>query len=203
MLVRCLIYLLSFFLLIFYSKSANADFDNTKATNDFEINLSTKKDSSEKILKRELNRQARIAAFCSAIVPGLGQAVNKKWWKIPIIYAAGAGVGYFFIQNHTQYVLYRNEITFRVNNPNQSNNFPDYSLDNLVIIKNQYRKYRDLSTMGLGLIYVLNILDAYVDGHLKKFDVSENLSIHIKPHIFYTAQSPMYYSGIQVKFELH
>lgn len=161
------------------------------------------KDSSERAMKRKINRNARISALCSAVIPGLGQAVNKKWWKIPIIYAAGAGVGYFFLQNHTQYNLYKSEIKYRVDNPNQVKDFPNYTLDNLVIIKNEYRKYRDLATMGLALVYTLNVLDAYVDGHLKKFDMSDNLSLQIAPSIMYCNASPVIGTGIKFKLFIH
>ena len=147
-----------------------------------------KKDSVEKALKRKINRNARIAAACSAILPGVGQIYNKKWWKVPIIYAAAGGVGYLFLQNDLQYQSYKKEIIFRVENPNMVNNYSNYSIDNLVTQKNYFRKYRDLTVMGLSLIYVLNILDAYVDGHLKKFDMSDDLSLRIKPYenMYYT-----------------
>jgi len=149
-----------------------------------------KKDSVEKALKRKINRNARIAAACSAIIPGAGQIYNKKWWKVPIIYAAAGGVGYLFLQNDIQYQSYKKEIIYRVENPNMVNEYANYSIDNLVTQKNYYRKYRDLTVMGLSLIYVLNILDAYVDGHLKKFDMSDDLSLRIKPYenIYYTTK---------------
>lgn len=136
-------------------------------------------------LKRAINREANRASLMSALLPGLGQVYNKKYWKVPVIYAALAGIGYFAVQRNQEYQDYRNELLFRYANTGQVNTFAEYSTDNLVVLKNQVKKYRDMCFIGMGIFYVLNIIDANVDAHLKHFDVSDNLSLSVRPKTYY------------------
>lgn len=117
----------------------------------------------------------------SAILPGLGQAYNKKYWKLPIIYAGLGGFTYMFITNNEQYKFYRkNLIALNDDDPN-TDNTTRYSSDQLQVQKVAYRKNRDFAAIGIAVIYILNIIDANVDAHLKTFDVSDDLSIHVRP----------------------
>lgn len=119
------------------------------------------------------------AAFYSAILPGLGQAYNKKYWKIPIVYAAlGIGI-YSYSFNQREYHKFRDEYKRRLDGTFDPNH-PIYgSLDNSRLISAQkfHQKNRDLSVLITGLIYILNIVDANVDAHLIQFNVNENLSL--------------------------
>ncbi|UYW00330.1 hypothetical protein K5I29_07035 [Flavobacterium agricola] len=119
------------------------------------------------------------AAFYSAVLPGLGQAYNKKYWKIPIIYA-GMGVSlYFVIDNNKTYNQHRDEYKRRLNGTNDPND-PFYGgISNQRIIDAQRlaQRNRDLSIVITGLIYIINIVDANVDAHLMQFNVNENLSL--------------------------
>ena len=117
----------------------------------------------------------------SVIFPGLGQAYNKKYWKLPIIYVALGGLGYSIVANNKQYYTYHNALLGRANGIGVNDPFPQYSNDNLVTLKRYYRRFRDLSILGAGLIYVLQIIDANVDGHLTNFDV-DNISFNISPY---------------------
>ena len=115
------------------------------------------------------------AAFYSAILPGLGQAYNKKYWKIPIVYAAiGTGV-YSYTWNNKKY----NE--FRDAYKNRLAGLPDdlQYLDQERLIQGQkfYRKNRDLSAIVTVALYILNIVDANVDAHLMQFNVNDDLSM--------------------------
>jgi hypothetical protein len=136
-------------------------------------------------LRRAINRDANRASLMSAILPGLGQVYNKKYWKVPVIYAAIAGIGYFARQFNQEYQDYHNELLYRYANTGYINSLSEYSTDNLVVLKNQSKKYRDLCFIGMGIFYVLNIIDANVDAHLKKFDVSDNLSLRLAPRGYY------------------
>jgi Family of unknown function (DUF5683) len=115
------------------------------------------------------------AAFYSAILPGLGQAYNKKYWKIPIVYGAiGAGV-YFHVWNNQRYNSFRNAYKRRLAGFNDD----EYQfLDDDRLIQGQkfYQKNRDLSTIITVGLYILNIVDANVDAHLMQFNVNEKLS---------------------------
>jgi hypothetical protein len=123
-------------------------------------------------------RPAR-AAFYSAVLPGLGQAYNKKYWKIPIIYAAlGTGV-YFYLDNANELERYRDVYRRRLAGYTDDE-FPNISNDALIRAQQTLRRNKDLALLITIGIYALNILDANVDAHLLQFNVDENLSL--KPH---------------------
>ncbi|EDP94539.1 DUF5683 domain-containing protein [Kordia algicida OT-1] len=122
------------------------------------------------------------AAFYSAILPGLGQAYNKKYWKIPIVYAAlGTGI-YFYVDNNKNYNRYRTAYKRRLAGFNDDE-FQGIVADNDALIDAQefYQRNRDLSLLLTVIAYVLNIVDANVDAHLLQFNVSDDLSV--RPHI--------------------
>ena len=131
------------------------------------------------------------AAFYSAVLPGLGQAYNKKYWKIPIVYAAlGTGI-YFFIDNTNKYNRYRDAYKSRLagNNTDEFwgtdvNGDPlstaQFSEESLIRAQNTLRRDRELSLLITVGIYALNIIDANVDAHLLQYNVDENLAL--KPH---------------------
>ena len=132
--------------------------------------------------KKVIYSAARKASIKSAILPGLGQAYNKKYWKIPIIYAGLGGFGYMFLTNNKQYNLYRaNVIAYNDDDPLTVPSLPEYSSDQSQVLKLYYRKNRDFAVIGFSLIYLINIIDANVDAHLRTFDVSDDLSIHLDP----------------------
>jgi len=144
-------------------------------------------DTTQKVnkSKKAVYSKARRAAILSVCVPGLGQAYNKKYWKIPIIYAGIGGFGYLFYVNNTRYNNYRQAL---IQSQDTATNKGyaiiegiNYSTTQLQIQKNQYKKNRDFSAIGIGIFYLLNIIDANVDGHLQTFDVSDDLSLHIQP----------------------
>lgn len=118
----------------------------------------------------------------SAIVPGLGQAYNKKYWKIPIIYAALGGLGYWGINNHVQYKHYSDNLKAEYDDDPSTFNSTPYSSNQLIILKNDHKKFRDIAILAGAVVYALNIIDANVDAHLKTFDVSDDLSMKIKPY---------------------
>lgn len=133
--------------------------------------------------KKAIYGNARKATIMSAVVPGLGQIYNRKYWKAPIIYAGLGAFGYLYVKNQKEYAYYRDNLrnesdddTTTINTTN-----PKLSSDDLLSEKNRYRKYRDLGIIGCTIVYVLNIIDANVDAHLKTFDVSDDLSMKITP----------------------
>ncbi|MFN5460330.1 MAG: DUF5683 domain-containing protein [Bacteroidota bacterium] len=126
---------------------------------------------------------AKKTTFYSAVLPGLGQIHNKKYWKVPVIYALMGGAGYFIFRNHIQYKEFQNAIIYRYDDIQGNESYSQYSVDNLVTLKRSFRRFRDFSILGMGLIYVLQIVDANVDAHLMNFDV-ENISMSVQPEIF-------------------
>lgn len=131
------------------------------------------------------------AAFYSAILPGLGQAYNKKYWKIPIIYAAlGTGI-YFYIDNTNEYNRYRDIYKRRlagftddefwgIDNNEDPLASPQISDEALIRAQKSLNKNREISLLVTIGIYALNIIDANVDAHLLQYNVDENLAF--KPH---------------------
>ena len=116
------------------------------------------------------------AAFYSALLPGLGQAYNKKYWKIPIIYGAiGTGI-YSYVWNNNKYHEYRDAYKSRLAG-NTDDNFQYLDKDRLIAAQKFHQKNRDLSALITVGLYILNIVDANVDAHLMQFNVNENLSI--------------------------
>jgi len=127
----------------------------------------------------------RRATIYSAILPGLGQVYNKKYWKVPIIYGGFATLTYLYILNDGKYSDYLHEFTNRMNKDSVNFN-PDlleYKDENILARKNSYQKARELSIIGFVVLYALNIIDATVDGHLYAFDISDNLSMNIDPYL--------------------
>ncbi len=121
------------------------------------------------------------AAFYSAILPGLGQAYNKKYWKIPLVYGAIGTSMYFYIDNNRKYKDYRNAYKRRLEGYNDDKyQFLDES--RLVAGQKFYQRNRDLSALFIVGFYVLNIIDANVDAALIQFNVNERLSM--KPEIY-------------------
>lgn len=142
------------------------------------------------------------AALFSAVLPGLGQAYNKKYWKIPII-AGGAGAlvyGYNFNQN--RYSLFKEELIKR--QQNLGNLDPDldrYSDANLNELQDFYRRNRDLTVVGFALLYALNIIDATVDAHLFDFNVDDDISLRVRPSaVFSYASLPAAGITFQLRF---
>lgn len=130
------------------------------------------------------------AAFYSAVLPGLGQAYNKKYWKIPLVYAAlGTGV-YFYVTNNNEYNRYRDAYKSRLAGfendefyfDSQGNRLasPRVSDDGLRRAQKLFRRNKELSLLVTIGIYALNIIDANVDAHLLQYNVDEKLSL--APH---------------------
>jgi hypothetical protein len=120
------------------------------------------------------------AAFYSAILPGLGQAYNGRYWKIPLVYA-GIGTGvYFYINNDKQWNRYRDAYKARL--AGRKDEFEvEIATEALIRAQEFYRRNKEISILVIAGFYVLNIIDANVDAHLQQFNVSEDLSL--KPNM--------------------
>lgn len=132
----------------------------------------------------------------SAVLPGWGQAVNRQSWKIPVIYGALGGIGWFVANQHSLYKDYRaayynsqpgkTDLRFGPTKPNLQN-LPD---EQLRYYRNHFRNRRDLSIIVFVAAWGLNVVDAYVFSQLRDFDVGPELSLHpTNPPIFMGDQS--------------
>lgn len=130
------------------------------------------------------------AAFYSAVLPGLGQAYNKRYWKIPIVYGGLATGIYFYTTNNKEYHRYRDAYKSRLAGFTNDEFYfdalgnqltsPRVSTDGLQRGQKFYRRNKEISLLVTLGIYALNIIDANVDAHLMQFNVDENLSL--APH---------------------
>jgi hypothetical protein len=129
----------------------------------------------------------RKAAILSAVVPGLGQVYNKKYWKVPLVYIAlGTSAG-FFLYNRREYIdardAYRNKLD---NNPDNDadiqDKFKPVDPESIRRYRNGVRQYVDYSVLAFILCWGLNVVDAAVDAHLKSFELTENLTMHVNPY---------------------
>ena len=123
------------------------------------------------------------AAFYSAVLPGLGQAYNKKFWKIPIVYGAiGTGL-YFYLDNNKLYKQYRNAYKRRLAGFTDDEFYgpgdtPFLSDEALIRAQRTLKRNKELSMLVTVGLYVLNIIEANVDAHLLQYNLDENLALN-------------------------
>ena len=139
------------------------------------------------------------ATFYSAVLPGLGQVYNKRYWKLPLIYGGIGASIYFYDVNNKNFKRYRNAYKRRLAGFNDDE-FQDVIFDDNRLIDgmNFYKQYRDQSMLFIIGTYFLNILDANIDAHLKQYNINQNLSL--KP---YMDQNPVvadHHYGVSLNF---
>lgn len=157
--------------------------------------------------KKIFNPDPTRAVWLSALFPGLGQIYNRRYWKLPIIVAGFMGLGYGTSWNNTQYKDYSNAyMDIMSGDPNKKsymNFFPpntdesslnkDWLKSVLKSRKDYYRRNRDLCVICMVAVYLVAIIDSYVDAQLAHFDISPDLTMDISPG-FYTEPVSRRYS---------
>ncbi|HEY9125002.1 MAG TPA: DUF5683 domain-containing protein [Bacteroidales bacterium] len=145
----------------------------------------------------------RKASFYSAVLPGLGQVYNKKWYKVPFIYAGGAVIIYYLKFNHDKYLEYRSNYIRKVaNDPNDPVDYK-FRYASKTTIKNNmdyWRRNRDWLIVGLSALYIANILDATVDAYLFEYDISPDLSMKMEPVLLNIGNSPTFGVSLNMRF---
>ncbi len=165
------------------------------------------------------------ATMLAAAFPGLGQIYNRKYWKIPVVYAGFGALGYSIVFNsskHTQYLDAYRDVTDLVAETN-SYSFVEFGVepeefdnalgsddfnaateswvkDQLLNGVDYYRRYRDLSYIGVAVWYLITILDANVDANLYDYEVGEDLSIVVEPTPISMAYGMTIGVGVRVTF---
>jgi hypothetical protein len=124
----------------------------------------------------------RKALLYAAILPGSGQVYNKKYWKLPLVYG-----GFYLLINaisyyQNAYVKYKNELFITINDPLAvaPSGLGQAQLRSIV---DQARRQRDFFVVLTGLMYILQMVDAHVDAHLKEFDLNPQLHVRVEPRI--------------------
>lgn len=124
------------------------------------------------------------AGMYSALLPGLGQIYNRQYWKLAIVYGGLATGGYFIATNRDKYQTYRQAYIGRINNPYPTDEYVGiYSSEQLQQLQNDYNKFLNLSVLFTSLGYVMQVVDAITSAHLRNFDISKDISMHVVPVI--------------------
>ncbi|MBO4371154.1 MAG: hypothetical protein J5808_07350 [Paludibacteraceae bacterium] len=142
------------------------------------------------------------AAWYAAVFPGLGQIYNRQYWKLPIVYGGAVGLGYAVAWNNRRYVDYHKAyIDITDTDPSTDSYkylFPegtdfsqnaDYCKRQLKTKQDTYRRYRDLSIVCVGVLYLVSILDAFVDAQMHNYDVGDDLSMKLGPAVLPPSQN--------------
>lgn len=157
------------------------------------------------------------ATMLSAAFPGAGQIYNRQWWKAPIIYAGFVTLGYTVYWHNETYISYRNAYVDFIDDDPTTTRYEelfaegttaddfddDYLEETFEDRKDSYRRDRDfyiICTLGL---YVLNIIEANVAAHLYDFDVSDDLSMRIRPDVNYDFVADKPYVGLSLCFNMN
>ena len=137
-------------------------------------------------------RSPRKAIMYALVLPGLGQIYNRKYFKVPIVYAALGAAGYAIVFNTEEYRQASMEYAGEQSELNRR--YLEY-----------WRRNMELSYIALVAVYGLQILDAYVDAHLSSWDVNENLSMQVAPSlqpVRISAERPSHLLGLTCRFEI-
>ena len=165
------------------------------------------------LLKTKPKQDPHKASIYSAVLPGAGQVYNRKYWKVPIVYAALGIPAYAFFYNKQWYNKCQYALVVQSNgssadslqavDPKLRQLAGDYgnpsATNSLVNYRNEFRKNQDYSALFFLLFWALNIVDATVDAHLKGFNVTDDLSLQIKPAMLMGTRA----AGISFVFDLH
>lgn len=147
------------------------------------------------------------AVIFSAVVPGAGQVYNhlampkgqkKAYWKVPLIYAGLGATGYFAIRNNQDQKALKQEYINRTEQGIYSAEYLNYDDQAILQLYNQKLNRRDLFYLGFGLVYFLQVADAAVEAHFVDFDVSDDLSMSLRPTIL-----PTNTVGISLRIKFH
>lgn len=125
------------------------------------------------------------ATIYSLVLPGLGQAYNKKYWKIPIIYAGFGALAYNLSINNKEMRKFTEAYRYRLNGDTTFTNNPYVArytdVNDLLRGRDFYRRRVELTVIFSAVWYILNVVDATVDAHFFDYDVSDNISLNIQP----------------------
>lgn len=143
----------------------------------------------------------RTAAFLSLVLPGAGQAYNKKWWKVPIAWGALAGIGYGTFSTQKTYHDLRDAYKTKVNGGVPESPYNTFDATLLKSYRDTFRGYTEKWYIALGATYLLVVTDAFVDAQLAHFDVSDDLTLHFKPSLESTSGLPAL--GLGLAFNFH
>lgn len=152
---------------------------------------------------------ANTAMWLALAIPGAGQIYNRKYWKLPIVYGIGIGIGYAIAYTNRNYQDYRNAYqSYNSSQPNPDlykpmipEGYPESSYSNYFKTQmDNFRRSRDISIVAAVVAYALQVIDAFVDAQLSDFDVTPDLSIEVAPEVQQVNNQKAVGVGAAVKF---
>lgn len=180
-----------FFFILLFTSTNSLFAQNELKPSGKKMQATLSKDSTQKSSTKDTTQKIRSiagkASLRSAMLPGLGQIYNKKYWKVPIVYGILAIPVSTFSYNSTWYKKTRFAYAARsdadtTNDKLIAPELQPLATASLKLYRNEFRKGMDFSILGLLVLWGLNVADAAVDGHLKTFDISDDLSMRLKPN---------------------
>lgn len=152
--------------------------------------LSEEEDYSERFVPRR-------ASLYSAVLPGLGQAYNRDYWKIPLIYGGFTAIVLTVDFYHDNYIRFRKDLFAEIDENKLTINNSGFNEQQLRRLIDRTRRERDFFIIISGVLYFLQIAEAHIDAHLKEFDLNPDLKVKIEPVMRYNEGIN---SGIALKF---
>lgn len=169
--------------------------ERADTTGGFDVNAS---------LKAYFAPKPKKALFLSLAVPGAGQLYNRRWWKVPFVYAALGGMYAVIDFNQSRYRRFKTALELK--RQGKEHEFSGLQVDNeqsLQTIRNGYDKNTQISYFAFILVYTLQGLEAFVDAHLKNFDMDDDLSLRVRPtlDIVPGVQQPVLGIGLSIPLD--
>lgn len=190
---------------------------DTIILNDSTALLTGKVAEPSKSISQELkfNPNPMRAMWLSALCPGLGQIYNRHYWKLPIVIGAFVGLTYGTSWNNRMLNDYSKAYRDITDNDPNTRSYMDFypptvkesDLDKTWLTttlrnrKDYYRRYRDICIIGIAAVYLLNVIDAYVDASMMHFDVSPDLSMRWGPTVIDSQVSRLPSIGLGCSFD--
>lgn len=175
----------------------------------FAFGQDAKKDSIQQ-LKLDSVHRPKVALIASAIFPCGGQIYNQVykvkgqkvnlWWKLPLIYGGMGAATYFTVTNHQFFKGYKSERIARLDDDYVSTTYAFFSDSQLKVYQDQYERWRNLSIIGGLGVYLLQMIDANVEGHLMHFDTSDDLTFRWEPRVLQTGTTSALGLSFRISF---
>jgi hypothetical protein len=127
--------------------------------------------------------QPRKALLYAAVLPGMGQIYNKKYWKVPLVYGGFAIITSIGIYYNQRYEQYKSDLFYVLENPGSTSPGNNYTEAQLRSLTDAYRRQRDFFIILDAFWYILQMVDAHVDAHLKEFDLNPQLKVSLAPSV--------------------
>jgi len=156
----------------------------------------------------------RVSTLHSLMIPGWGQINNRQYWKLPLVAGAFVTLGLIANYNHVRYMKYRDyyyivsphteDPTYvppsTVAVPYEDGVIRDLDVNQLKRLNDGFRRNRDYTYIGIVVAWAFNVVDANVSAHLKTFDVSDDISLKIKPNFEFDPISKGMFSSVSLTF---